>query len=74
MPTLKRILSRALTAALVVVAIGCSAEAKKSRLLSRADRYFDSGDYDKAKIEYLNVLRADPLECNRNPAIGHYMV
>jgi Tfp pilus assembly protein PilF len=59
MPTLKRILPRALAAILVVVAVGCSAEAKKSRLLSRADRYFDSGDYEKAKIEYLNVLRAD---------------
>ena len=44
----------------MVVAIGCSAEAKKSRLLDSANRYFESGEYDKAKIEYLNVLRADP--------------
>ena len=61
MHPLKRRLLRALAVVLAgVFAIGCSAEAKKSRLLSRADRYFDSGDYDKAKIEYLNVLRADP--------------
>ena len=42
------------------IAFGCSAEAKKSRLLQSAERYFGSGDYDKAKIEYLNVLRSDP--------------
>ena len=61
MRTLKGIPPRALAAMLVmVVAIGCSAEAKKSRLLDRANSYFESGEYDKAKIEYLNVLRADP--------------
>lgn len=32
---------------------------KKARILERADRYFKSGEYDKAKIEYLNVLRLD---------------
>ena len=70
MQTLKRILPRALAAVLVVVAIGCSAEAKKSRLLKRADRYFDSGDYDKAKIEYLNVLRADPQNATAIQRLG----
>lgn len=40
--------------------IGCSKEASNQRLLESADRYFDSGEYDKAKIEYLNLLRADP--------------
>jgi Tfp pilus assembly protein PilF len=39
---------------------GCSIEAKNSRLLKSAERYFESGEYDKAKIEYLNVLRSDP--------------
>ena len=38
---------------------GCFAGAKKSRTLERADRYFKAGEYDKAKIEYLNVLRLD---------------
>jgi tetratricopeptide (TPR) repeat protein len=38
---------------------GCSPAAKKARALERADRYFKAGDYDKAKIEYMNVLRAD---------------
>jgi len=63
MQTLKRTFPRALAALLVAtVAIGCSAEARKSRLLTRANSYFGSGEYDKAKIEYLNVLRADPQD------------
>ncbi len=47
---------------LLVVTIfvcGCSPAAKKARVLERADRYFKAGDYDKAKIEYMNVLRLD---------------
>ena len=27
--------------------------------MERADRYFKAGDYDKARTEYLNVLRLD---------------
>lgn len=47
--------------ALVLAAtlVSCSVEGKKSRLLERADRYFKAGEYDKAKIEYMNLLRAD---------------
>jgi len=46
---------------------GCSPLARKARALSRADRYFDAGQYDAAEIEYLNALRIDP----KNPqAIG----
>ena len=52
------------------VAIGCSPEAKKSRLLDRADRYFASGDYEKAKIEYLNVLRSDPQNATAIQRLG----
>ncbi len=39
---------------------GCSAEAQKARLLDRAKGFFDSGEYDKSVIEYMNVLRKDP--------------
>ena len=42
-----------------VVLAGCSPAAKKARALERADRYFKAGDYDKAKIEYMSVLRVD---------------
>jgi tetratricopeptide (TPR) repeat protein len=43
----------------VMIVASCSPEAKKSRLSEDAERYFKAGEYDKAKIEYLNLLRAD---------------
>jgi tetratricopeptide (TPR) repeat protein len=43
---------------------GCSKEAKKARLLKRAEADYAQGEYDKAKIEYLNLLRLD----QSNPA------
>lgn len=45
---------------LAAVAAGCSAKVKKNYYLERANRWFDSGQYDKAEVEYLNVLRKDP--------------
>src|SRR3984893_9143917 len=55
--------SRVLTATglLLVAAFvcGCSAGAKKSRIQARADQYFQSGEYEKAKVEYLNLLRLE---------------
>ena len=42
-----------------VLLYGCFAGPKKSRILERADRYFKAGEYDKARIEYLNLLRLD---------------
>lgn len=42
-----------------VVLSGCHTSAQKARILQRADRYFQAGEYDKAKIEYMNVLRVD---------------
>ena len=39
------------------ISTGCSKEARKNRLLGRAETDFKNGAYDKAKIEYLNVLR-----------------
>src|SRR6202045_22417 len=38
---------------------GCDLPGKKSRVMERADRYFKAGEYDKARIEYMNVLRLD---------------
>lgn len=52
--------SEIFTALLLAVTLAaCSGEGKKSRLLDRADRYFKAGEYDKAKIEYMNLLRVD---------------
>src|SRR5690349_9322668 len=39
---------------------GCSAESKKAALLERANTYYKAMEYDKARIEYLNVLQKDP--------------
>jgi tetratricopeptide (TPR) repeat protein len=35
----------------------CFAGEKNARILERADGYFKAGEYDKAKVEYLNLLR-----------------
>ena len=49
---------------------GCSAEAKKARLTEQADRDFKSGEYDKAKIEYMNLLRLDPQSATAYQQLG----
>jgi tetratricopeptide (TPR) repeat protein len=54
--TLFRIVSLTVAAAAIVA---CSKEAKKTRFLAEADSYFKAGDYDKAKVSYLNVVRLD---------------
>jgi len=57
-----------LSVALLIAMAGtsCSREAKKSRHLNRANGYFQAEQYEKAEIEYLNVLRLDP----QNPVAG----
>jgi tetratricopeptide (TPR) repeat protein len=45
---------------LVMMFSGCSPEAKKADYLEKASNYFDSKEYSKAEIEYLNVLQIDP--------------
>ena len=50
-----------------LVSTSCTRHARATRRLDHANRYFDSGQYDKAEIEYLNVLQLD----RQNPdAIG----
>jgi Tfp pilus assembly protein PilF len=47
---------------------GCSSKAgKEARYLKEAGKYFEAGDYDKAEIEYINVLR---IEAANPEAIG----
>ncbi len=66
-----RILIRivALTLAVTLIA-GCSKEAKTTRFLAEADTYFKAGDYDKAKVSYLNVVRLDPQNALAFERIG----
>lgn len=59
-PTLKAIIPIVTAVSLVAATIGgCHLPGRKSRVMARADRYFKAGEYDKAKIEYLNLLRLD---------------
>lgn len=46
-------------AVIAVLLAGCSAEAKREKLLERAGAFMKAGDYDKAEIECLNVLKID---------------
>jgi tetratricopeptide (TPR) repeat protein len=66
-----RILCRIVTLTLAVTLIaGCSKEAKKTRFLAEADSYFKAGDYDKAKVSYLNVVQLDPQNALAFERIG----
>jgi tetratricopeptide (TPR) repeat protein len=65
--TLFRIVTLTLAATLMVA---CSKEDKKTRFLAEADNYFRTGDYDKAKLSYLNVVRLDPQNALAFERIG----
>jgi len=49
---------------------GCPASIRKPRIRDRADGYFKAGEYDKAKIEYMNLLRLDPQNVTAYERIG----
>ena len=67
--SLRRLVAVALIALVAIfTGGGCTKEAKKSRHLARAEGYFAAGDYNKAEVEYLNVLRLDVTSTN---AISH---
>lgn len=69
--TSQLVFPKILAAALIAVLIaGCSAKAKQERDLRRADGYFKAGEYDKAKIEYLNLLRKDPQNVTAIQQLG----
>src|SRR2546422_5293725 len=59
--TVRRMAAARIAIVLLLAALftGCSAKARKARHLELADRYFKAGEYEKAKIEYLNMLRMD---------------
>ena len=66
-----KLLFRTVILALAVFLIAaCSKEAKKTRLLAEADNYFKAGNYDKAKVTYLNVIRLDPQNALAFERIG----
>src|SRR5512132_182623 len=66
-----KILFRIITVTLTLLIVsGCSKEAKKQRLLGEADAYFKAGNYDKAKVAYLNVIQLDPQNALAFERIG----
>ncbi len=66
-----KILFRIVTLVLAIFLVtACSKEARKARLLGEADNYFKAGNYDKAKVTYLNVIRVDPQNALAFERIG----
>jgi tetratricopeptide (TPR) repeat protein len=49
---------------------GCSSEARKARALDRAETYFKAGEYEKARIEYMNVANLNPGSFRAMAGIG----
>src|SRR5690349_13967366 len=67
-PTLRPAGIYLVLAILALIGSGCSPEAKKTKLLATADQHYLAGDYDRAEVEYLNLLKLDP---QNGRAIGH---
>ena len=66
-----KILFKIVTLILAIFLItACSKEARKVRLLDEANVYFKAGNYDKAKVAYLNVIRLDPQNALAFERIG----
>jgi tetratricopeptide (TPR) repeat protein len=65
--TLFRIATITLTICLVTA---CSKEARKTRLLGEADKYFKAGNYDKANVTYLRAIQLDPQNALAFERIG----
>ena len=45
----------------IALGVGCTPAARKARVMERAENYLKAGDYDKARIEYLNLLRLERM-------------
>src|SRR5258708_5472768 len=57
-------------ATIAILLTGCTAASKKAHLAERAEKFFEAGEYDKAKIEYLNLIKIDPSDANAYARIG----
>ena len=51
---------RAFLAGLILFAAGCSPEAKKEAMQAKASAFFKAGEFEKAEIEFKNLLQLDP--------------
>jgi predicted Zn-dependent protease len=48
----------------------CSKEARKARFIAEANKYFQAGNYDKARVSYLQVVQRDPQNALAFERIG----
>src|SRR5207302_7094195 len=55
---------------IAILLTGCTVALRKARHAERADQFFKAGEYDKAKIEYLNVIKIDQRDANAYARIG----
>ena len=53
-----------------VLLAGCTQQARKTRHLAKADKYFAVGAYPDAEVEYLNVLKEDQLDAHAFSRLG----
>ena len=55
-----RLFAVAIAALCCLFWVGCSKEARESRVLARAERHFEQGAYEAAEKEYLEIRRSNP--------------
>src|SRR4029077_15432668 len=55
---------------IVILLTGCTAASKKARYAAKAEQNFKAGEYDNAKVEYLNVIKIDQGGANAYARIG----
>src|SRR5438045_9132763 len=48
----------------------CTDASRKARLAEKSEKFFKAGEYDNAKIEYLNVIKIDQADANAYARIG----
>src|SRR5438270_1081093 len=58
------------TGAMVILLSGCTDASRKAHYAENAEKFFKAGEYDKAKIEYLNVIKIDQGDANAYARIG----
>src|SRR5437764_3572749 len=55
---------------IAILLTGCTVALRKARHAERADQFFKAGEYDKAKIEYMNVVKIDQRDANAFARLG----
>src|SRR5437762_11035078 len=55
---------------IVILLSGCTAASRKARVAEKAEKFFKAGEYDNAKIEYLNLIKIDQADANAYARIG----